>query len=98
MEVAQAVKVLAASFCWELVGIASAQEYSQAEPLSVVSCGAKVKPTLSATLLCDSSVTKEPATVASTHMAHLPLLNSARFSLKPLLEAPGGPYWLSRST
>ncbi len=92
------VKALAASCFFDVLGMASAQEYSQAEPLSVSCCGAKVKPTLSATLLCEASVTKEPATVASTHMAHLPVLNSARFSLKPLLEAPGGPYLLSRST
>ena len=63
-------------------------------PLSVTSLGAKVKPTWSATLLWLLSVTNEPATLASTHIAHLPLLNSARFSLKPLLEAPGGPYCL----
>jgi hypothetical protein len=46
---------------------------------------------VSATLLWVLSVTNEPATLASTQIAHLPLLNSARFSLKPLLEAPGGP-------
>ncbi|MNY42828.1 hypothetical protein D3C86_1777530 [compost metagenome] len=40
LEVAQALKVFAASLALELVGIASAQEYNQAEPLSVVSCGA----------------------------------------------------------
>ena len=95
---AQALKVLAASLDLELVGIARAQEYNQEAPLSVTWVGAKVKPTASATLLCEVSVTKEPATLASTHSAHLPLLNSARFSLKPLLEAPGGPYFFMLST
>ena len=33
-----------------------------------------------------------------TQIAHLPLLNSARFSLKPLLEAPGGPDFFMLST
>ncbi|MNG26642.1 hypothetical protein D3C81_1965380 [compost metagenome] len=34
-EVAQALKVFAASLALELAGMASAQEYNQAEPLSV---------------------------------------------------------------
>ena len=91
LDVAQVLKVLAASLALEVVGMASAQEYNQALPLSVTAWGAKVKPTLSATLLWVGSVTNEPATLASTQIAHLPLLNSARFSLKPLLVAPGGP-------
>ncbi|MNG30616.1 hypothetical protein D3C84_1162650 [compost metagenome] len=40
LEVAQALNVFAASFALELVGIANAQEYNQAEPLSVTSWGA----------------------------------------------------------
>lgn len=88
---AQVTKALAASLCLELVGIASDQAYSQDEPLSVTCVGAATKPTLSATLLWVLSVMKEPATLASTHIAHLPLLNSARVSLKPLLDTPGGP-------
>jgi len=98
LEVAQLVNTLAASLALELVGIARDQEYSHEVPLSVFSWGAKVKPTLSATLLWDLSVTNEPATLASTQIAHLPLLNSARFSLKPLLDAPGGPDFFMLST
>ncbi|MNG13025.1 hypothetical protein D3C84_966770 [compost metagenome] len=67
-------------------------------PFSVACFGARAKPTLSATLLCEGSVTNEPATVASTQIAHLPELNSARDSLKPLDETPGGPYLLRVST
>ena len=40
LDVAQALKVFAASLALELVGIANAQEYNQAEPLSVTSWGA----------------------------------------------------------
>ncbi|MNT95943.1 hypothetical protein D3C72_2379230 [compost metagenome] len=41
---------------------------------------------------------KEAAIVASIQMPHLPWLNSARFSLKLLAAAPGGPYFFIRST
>ena len=41
---------------------------------------------------------KDAATVASIHIAHLPELNSARFSLKPFELAPGGPAAFIRST
>ena len=44
------------------------------------------------------SDTKEAATVASIHMPHLPCWNSARFSLKPLDEAPCGPASFIRLT
>lgn len=91
-------KAFATSLARELAGIARAQEYSQEAPLSVTSRGAKAKPVASATLLWLLSVTNEPATLASTQIAHLPLLNSARFSLNPLLEAPGGPYRLRVET
>ena len=40
LEVAQVVKVFAASLALELAGIARDQEYSQALPLSVTWCGA----------------------------------------------------------
>src|SRR5215472_7932710 len=85
------------TFC-EPAGMASDQAQSQFEPLQVTAQGAGAKPTLSATLDCFGSVTKEAATVASIHMPHLPELNSARFSLKPLEEAPGGPAAFIRST
>lgn len=94
LDVAQVIKALAASLWLDVAGIARDQAYSHEEPLSVTSVGAAAKPTLSATLLWLLSVVKEPATLASTQIAHLPLLNSARVSLKPLLETPGGPYCL----
>ena len=40
---------------------------------------------------CFLSYSRPPATVASIHMPQWPLANSARFSLKPLEVAPGGP-------
>ncbi len=49
------------------------------------------KPTLSATWLCLGSNSMPPATVASIHMPQWPLAKRARFSLKPLELAPGGP-------
>ena len=51
--------------------------------------GASANPTLSATFESFGLVTKEAATVASIHIAHLPALNSARFSLNPFELAPG---------
>ena len=59
--------------------------------------GMGAKPTLSATCDCLVSNNIPPATVASIHMPHLPLANSARFSLNPLDDAPGGPSALRMS-
>src|SRR5215217_5581761 len=81
----------AASAFWLLFGIASDQAQSQLPRLPRPVSGASAKPTLSATVESVGLVTKEAATVASIHMPHLPCWNSARFSLKPLDEAPCGP-------
>ena len=42
-----------------------------------------------------ATLTKEAATVASIHIPHCPCWNSARFSLKPLASASGGPSAMS---
>ncbi len=91
MLVAQETNFCAASTFCEPAGTASDQAHSQLPRLPRPLSGARAKPTLSATLESFGLVTKEAATVASIHMPHLPELNSARFSLKPLDEAPGGP-------
>src|SRR5580692_4031145 len=88
----------AASTFFDPAGIARFQAHSQLAFLPSPVFGAKAKPTLSATLESLGFVTKEAATVASIHIAHLPALNSARFSLKPLELAPGGPAAFIRST
>ena len=90
-DVAHFTKVCAASTFCEPAGIASAQAHSQFAPFGVTATGACAKATLSATFDCFGSLTNEAAMVASTHMPHLPSLKSARFSLKLLAEAPGGP-------
>ena len=69
----------------------SAQAHSQLAPLGVTATGVWLKATTSATFDCFGSDTKEAAMLASTQMPHLPSLNSARFSLKLLALAPGGP-------
>lgn len=89
---------MAASGDFDDLGTASAQIHSQCEPFGVLAIGALAKPTLSATLESFALLTMPAATVASIHMPHLPPENSTRFSLKPLLLAPGGPYFFSRST
>src|SRR5688500_3669747 len=81
----------AASVFCEPAGTASDHAHSQLPRLPRPLSGARAKPTLSATFDSFGLVTKEAATVASIHMPHLPELNRARFSLKPLEEAPGGP-------
>src|SRR6266567_328191 len=88
----------AASDFFEPAGIARLQAHSQLAFLPSPVLGASAKPTLSATLESFGLVTKDAATVASIHIAHLPALNSARFSLKPLELAPGGPACFIRST
>ena len=97
-EVAQVMNFCASSVCLVPAGIASDQAHSQFAPFGVTAVGACAKATLSATLLCFGSLMNEAAIVASTHMPHLPSLNSARFSLKLLAEAPGGPYFFIVST
>src|SRR5207237_6032943 len=89
--VAQAMNFSAASLFFEPAGIARLQAHSQLAFLPSPVLGASAKPTLSATLDSFGLVTKDAATVASIHMPHLPALNSAKFSLKPFDEAPGGP-------
>ncbi|MNN76810.1 hypothetical protein D3C81_1932210 [compost metagenome] len=98
LEVAQVTNDLAASLCLEVAGIANDQAYNHEDPLSVTSIGAGAKPTLSTTRLCSLSVVKDPATLASTQIAHFPLLKRASVSLNPLLDTPGGPYFLRVST
>src|ERR687883_213357 len=78
----------AASVFFEPAGIARFHAHSQLAFLPSPVLGASAKPTLSATLESFGLVTKDAATVASIHMPHLPALNSARFSLKPLELAP----------
>src|SRR5271163_958982 len=80
----------AASILAEPAGTASDQAHSQLPRLPRPLSGASAKPTLSATLE-SLPVTMPAATVASIHIPHLPALNSARFSLKPFEDAPGGP-------
>src|SRR4029077_15029556 len=89
--VAQAMNFSAASTFFEPAGTARFQHQRHAAFFPRPLFGASAKPTLSATLDCFGSVTKDAATVASIHMPHLPALNRARFSLKPLELAPGGP-------
>ena len=97
LDVAQVTKVRAASFCLEEVGMLKFQLHSQVGAPLKSPVGMGAKPTFSATWLCFGSYSNPAATVASTHMPQRPLANRARFSLNPLLVAPGGPYFVSRS-
>ena len=90
-DVAQLTKVRAASPCLLEAGMARFQLHSQVGAPLNVPTGIGAKPTLSATCDCFLSNSRPAATVASIHMPQWPLANSARFSLKPLEEAPGGP-------
>src|ERR1700674_1853741 len=83
---------------FEPAGMARFHAHSQLAFLPSPAFGASAKPTLSATLESLGLVTKEAATVASIHIAHLPASNKARFSLKPFELAPGGPEACIRST
>ena len=85
------MKAWAASTFLELAGMARFQVHSHVAPLGVEATGAAAYATLPATLDCRGSPTNEAAMLASTQAAHLPSLNSARFSLKLLADAPGGP-------
>src|SRR3954462_16042263 len=88
----------AASAFFEPAGIARLQAHGQLAFLPSPVLGASAKPTLSATLESFGLVTNDAATVASIHIAHLPELNSARFSLNPFELAPGGPAAFKRFT
>src|SRR5215831_3973061 len=88
----------AASTFFEPAGIARFHAHSQFAFLPRPVLGASAKPTLSATLESFGLVTNDAATVASIHIAHLPALNNARFSLKPFELAPGGPASFIRLT
>src|SRR5258708_34160136 len=88
----------AASSFFEPAGMARFHAQSQLAFFPNPAFGASAKPTLSATVESLGLVTNEAATVASIHIAHLPELNSARFSLKPFELAPGGPAAFMRST
>src|ERR1700722_5963556 len=91
LEVAQLMNVRAGSCCFDETGIARFQLHSQVGAPLKLPVGMGAKPTLSATCDCFLSYSRSPATVASIHMPQCPLANSARFSLKPLEVAPGGP-------
>src|SRR5205807_4842511 len=82
--VAQAMNFAAASAFLEPAGMARFHAHSQLAFLPRPVLGASANPTRSATLESFGLVTSEAATVASIHMAHLPALNRARFSLNPL--------------
>src|SRR4030088_3450977 len=88
----------AAATFFDPAGIARFQAQSQLAFLPSPAFGASAKPTLLATLESFGLVTNDAATVASIHIAHLPALKSARFSLKPFELAPGGPAAFIRST
>src|SRR6201995_5729268 len=88
----------AASIFFEPAGIARFQAHSQFAFLPSPVLGASANPTFSATLESFGLLMKDAATVASIHIAHLPALNKARFSLKPFELAPGGPASFIRST
>src|SRR5215467_101322 len=96
--VAHVTNFSAASTFFELAGTANDHAQSQLEALPNPALGARAKPTLLTTLDSFGFVTNDAATVASTQTPHLPELNSARFSLKPLVLAPGGPAAFMRST
>src|SRR5215470_13314084 len=96
--VAHATNFSAASPFFVPAGTASDHAQSQLEALPSPAFGASAKPTLSATLESFGFVTNDAATVASIQTAHFPELNRARFSLKPLVLAPGGPAAFMRST
>src|SRR5262249_11932180 len=93
-----AMNFSAASTFFDPAGMARFQAQSQLAFLPRPAFGASAKPTLSATLESLGLVTNDAATVASTHMPHLPALNRARFSLKPFELAPGGPASFMSST
>ena len=78
-------------------GMASAHDHNQPAPFGVTAVGALANATLSPTFENFGSETEPPALVASTHTPHLPSTKSARFSLKLLAVAPGGPYFFIRS-
>src|SRR3979409_1031362 len=88
----------AASTFFEPAGMARFHAQSQLEFFPSPVFGANAKPTLSATCESLGLGTKDAAPAASIHIAHLPELNSARFSLKPFELAPGGPAAFIRST
>jgi len=89
--VAHVMNLKAASSCLVLLGMARFQLQYQLLPRGVPGpTGAFAKPTLFTILLLAGSLSRPAATVASTHMPHLPWLMSVRFSVKPLLVAPGG--------
>ncbi len=67
------------------------QDQSQVGAPWKLPVGMGAKATLSATCDCLVSNSMPPATVASIHMPQWPEAKRARFSLKPLEAAPGGP-------
>src|SRR5258708_20757604 len=88
----------AAAAFFEPAGIARFHAHSQLAFFPSPAFRASAKPTLSATCESFGLVTKEAATVASTHIAHLPALNTPRFSFKPFALAPVGPAGFIGST
>src|SRR5215213_3072954 len=96
-DVAQVMKARAASCCFEVAGIARFQLHSQVGPPVKSPVGMGAKPTRSETCDCFGSYNSPAATLAPTQMPQRPPANKARFSLKPLEVAPGGPNWRSPS-
>ena len=98
-DVAQARNFFAASGDFDVFGIASAHDHNQCEPFGVTldRCGGEVDLVDHRAGATCCRAARAP-TVASIHIAHLPVDISVRFSLKPFELAPGGPSFLSRST
>src|ERR687894_634375 len=96
-DVAHVMKARAASCCFDVAGTARFQLHSQVGPPVKSPVGMGAKPTRSATWLCFGSYSSPAATVASIQRPQRPPANNARFSLKPLEVAPGGPNWRSPS-
>src|SRR5579859_2956627 len=89
--VAQVMYSAAAALFLLAPSTAIAQDHSQCEPLGVVCTGAYVKPILPASSDCLGSSRKPAATVASSHMATLPVDMRVSHSVKPSPDAPGSP-------
>src|SRR6266516_260205 len=96
--VAQVRNLNAASLFLLEASIASDHTQSQCEPRGVTAVGEYAKPMFFATFDFFGSVSWPAATVASTHIAVLPWAIAVSHSVKPLLVAPGSPYFLIRLT
>src|SRR5215211_6403697 len=98
LDVAHWMNVFASFGCVDEAGMARAQDQSHCAPFGASAVGAGANATLSATFDSFGFARYPAATVASIHIAHLPLAKRARFSLWPFELAPGGPYFFIMST